>query len=184
MKNLFLHHLGIGLLIYFTFAGLLPQQKATTLTKEYFTVSGRMETSGAYCGGANPGREIIEKIRAKRPLVNYKLYLRAGKTNDLNAPIIDSTVTDEAGRFAFRVPAGSYVLLSKDQVDRARIRACLHHEYIEITDFDCLEAWWQNGLAQVDVYEHSVDDLHFYLRKLCFLPLGVPCIFYTGPLPP
>ncbi|MEL7220695.1 MAG: carboxypeptidase-like regulatory domain-containing protein, partial [Bacteroidota bacterium] len=181
IQNLFYHHLSMSFLICMIFTGIFfPKNASPGAEQTYYTISGKIEFFERRCVGIVTVFDTGSKHPDKKPLAGYKLYLREGNTNHLNAPIIASTITNDAGQFFFRVPAGNYVLLSEDQVDRARIRACLHDKDIKIKRFDCLEAWWQKGLAQVNVDDQSPDDLYFHWYKDCYLPLAVPCIEYTG----
>ena len=146
-------------------------------------ISGKIEMTGGYCGGAPPPKELLERARQKRPLADYKLYIIEGSENTRHATIIDSTVTDSNGIFEFYLPAGEYVLLSPHQKDRAIFRNNLHNDYIAIKDLDCLEEWWQKGLMKLIVRDQPIDNIYFHFQKPCFLPAGVPCLVYTGPLP-
>lgn len=151
---------------------------------QYFSIRGKVETSGYYCGGAPPPRRVIENAKRIRPYVDYKIYVIEGKRNKRGAVIIDSTMTNVDGHFRLNLLPGEYVLLSSDQIDRELIKMCLNNEDIEITDFDCLEEWWQKGLRRLVVKDMPQNDVNFHIQKQCFLPAGVPCLHYVGAMPP
>lgn len=147
-------------------------------------VTGIVEFTGRYCGGANPPKEILENARKKRPYSDYQLYVKAGKFNNLDAPIIDSTRTDAEGRFDFNLPPGEYVVLSAYHLNKDIFRNWKEDKYIGISDWACLEEWWKKGLIQLKVENRPLGNLYLHFQKQCFLPIGVPCLVYKGPFPP
>ncbi len=149
-------------------------------SRSFLTLSGKVTFSQEYCGGAAPSEELLQAIRKPKPYVNFKIYVREGVENSLHARIIDSVLTDKDGRFSFTLPPGKYVLLSEYHKDRKIFKPLPNRR---ISDKKCLEEWWRSGLASLDL-QMSVDTLHFHIHKRCFLPEGVPCLFYTGPMPP
>ena len=173
----------------YLFAGLLLAACAGTEVKtssenKPLMVSGKIETSESYCGGAAPPEELLQELQRKKPNSGYKLYIKEGKVNDLKAPIIDSVLTNKDGEFMFNLLPGEYVLLSSNHLNRAVFTRFQDDKYIRINDMDCLETWWQNGMAKLKLDNQPTDTIYFHLKKECFLPLGIPCLAYNGPVPP
>ena len=188
MKSVFFAH------IPFLIAALMLVPKPTNLPGEQgssepsdekkMLVTGVIEFTGRYCGGANPPKMILENARKKRPLTDYKLYVKAGKLNRPAAPIIDSSITNAEGRFEFNLPPGEYVVLTEFHLNKDIFRNWSNDRYIGVSDWRCLEEWWQKGLTRIKVDNRPLDNLYLHFQKQCFLPIGVPCLEYTGPLPP
>ncbi len=184
MKIIYHANIGILLATFLMFADAFTTMPDPVEDYSKYTVSGQIEYTGRYCGGAPPPQRLLENIRKKKPRAGFKLYIRAGNMNDSRAPIIDSTMTDEHGRFIFHLPPGDYVLLSSYHKNREIFTTWRNDDYIRISDRNCLEKWWRDGLAKFSVRNQPVDDIYLHFQKQCFLPLGVPCLVYKGPFPP
>ena len=150
----------------------------------YYTVSGLIEKTGVYCGGAAPPEELLRKLRQKKPLAGYMLYIRKGNTNAQESAVIDSTTTRTDGTFEFQLPPGEYVLLARHHKHKTILQTWQDDKNIKITDQECLEKWWENGLTKLNVRDHAINTINFHFQEKCFLPLGVPCLDYVGTLPP
>lgn len=188
MKIVYNAHIGILLAAFFMIANPCTKNIDASVenasTAKSVTIKGKVEFTGRYCGGAAPPESLLENIRKKKPRAGYKLYVRPGKVNDQSASIIDSTDTDENGRFAFNLAPGEYVLLSVYHKNKDIFKTWKNDDYIGISDRDCLEDWWSNGLTSFTLGNQPVEDLYLHFQKQCFLPLGVPCLIYKGPYPP
>jgi len=182
---LFNTHIGIYVLSCLLFSNFLNSEanraELNSLDTTQYTISGKIEKTIFHCGGAKRIERIDQEWRKKVPVSGYKLYIKKGKSNDRNAPIIDSTLTNADGIFEFILPSGEYILLSPDHINRDIIKTCLNSDFIKITNFDCLEEWWQGGLAKIVVEDQPISKIYLHFNQKCSLPLGVPCLIYTGP---
>ena len=187
MKTKLFSPFGLLLAMFMVATGSLPTTVTPTAKNTFdttlYAVSGKMEMTGTYCGGAAPSQHILDRLKQKKPLTGYQLYIRKGNINQPNAPIIADATTDENGTFTFHLPPGEYLLLSAEQLDKKSIRSWYENEDIVIKDPKCLEQWWQDGLTKITVKNRPVEDIYLHFRKQCSLPLGVPCLFYQGPKP-
>ena len=101
--NVFFTSFIIGLL-----ASIPTEEKKLTQT-----ISGTITTSGSYCGGVAPSKEILQKAQAKRPVGGFMVYVKKGTKNNLLSCIVDSTRTDSNGNYSFDLKPGKYILLQK-----------------------------------------------------------------------
>jgi hypothetical protein len=145
-------------------------------------VTGQVLHTRAYCGGAAPSEEMMERYRTPLPLPGLTLYLRSGRTNITTRAILDSTTTDAEGRFTFNLPAGEYCIITK-----ARIKPPSPADYdrsmYEIVD-DCVEELIVVCDATFSVADQDVEGLGLQLHKECFKEDFNPCVRYIGPMPP
>ena len=147
-----------------------------------FTVTGKVTHSSSYCGGMAPTPEMQARYRKRNPYAGFKLYFRLGSRNDFTYPIVDSVMTDTAGRFAVTLPHGEYTILRKEQLDTNVVLAYENSKYVRINK-DCMRKWVDEGLRTVKVFNYT-DSVDFHFSKPCFLPEGIPCLNYVGPYPP
>lgn len=145
-------------------------------------MEGKVTLSENYCGGARISDEELIAITKTKPYVNYTVYIRKGESNSLEAPIIDSVKTDFEGKFRIELPKGKYVLLSKHQIN-TDILGIEKKMKAKITDLDCIKKWWGKGLAEIEMVDRAVS-VNFHIQRRCYLPEGVPCLKYTGPIHP
>lgn len=148
-----------------------------------YTVSGTVTYSGSYCGGASPTWEMEEAAARVKPYSGKWLYIKQGDTNLLETPVIDSVVTDAEGRFSINLPPGEYCMVATEQCDREIFSRYRDTRGYARADSVCMEKWWGSCLRQFTVAEAEVKgvDIHYY--KACYLPLGIPCLQYSGPIP-
>jgi hypothetical protein len=149
-------------------------------------LSGELWTQGQYCGGAEPTTEIEAEARQPQPAVGTWIYVRKGKRNNLSRPIVDSCKVDGGGWFAFCLKKGNYVLLLPAQRDSSiAMMSRKNGSGIRISDEACYREWLAKGWKQVSIQKGQGYALvRQTLRRDCFLPLGLECAYYDGPLPP
>src|SRR5687767_12559298 len=56
-------------------------KKANPNAKKSFTVSGKVEHTYSYCGGARPSPEMLAEYQTPKPFGGKKFYVRKGKVN-------------------------------------------------------------------------------------------------------
>lgn len=91
-------------------------------------------------------------------------------------------MSDTSGVFRFHVEPGNYVILSA-QMLAPNVASKYESNYVK-SDPEYLINWYKNGLAHIPIQDSSVTNLHFHFSERCFLPIGIPCLHYTGPMPP
>ena len=175
-----------GLMITFpaackTCAGSKPKAHGITKAKAYL-VSGTVQQRRPYCGGARPSAEMERAVAAPRPYPGKRFYLRSGIVNSLSIPVVASFVTDSNGFFSIALPAGTYAVIVEEQ-----LRATSSQDYAALYqkgDEKCLQEWWQKPYYQLIVKDADVEHLNFVFARKCFVNTDVPCINYSGPMPP
>ena len=169
----FLTYLIIGFL-----ASSSAEEKKVTLT-----ITGSITTSGSYCGGVAPSKEMLQDAQAERPMSGFTVYVKKGTENNLLSYIVDSTCTDSKGNYSFDLRPGKYVLLQKEQLNKDVYKTYEASKWLQ-ADVDCMKLWWEKGLSTIAVEKENIDSLNFHFQKRCFIPLGIPCLSYSGPYPP
>jgi hypothetical protein len=149
----------------------------------YYTVSGSVNLTGSYCGGAAPSEEILEGIRKPSPYIGKVFYVRKGKTNDLKQPIVLKFKTDSLGKFSFKLPVGVYCIIQEEQ--KASFSKINYPKTGNISvDKTCLLDWWKKPYSILEIKDKSITELEFKFEKRCFIPGDVPCLTFNGPFPP
>ena len=171
--NVFFTYLIVGLLA----SSPIEEKKLTQ------TISGTITTSGIYCGGVAPSEEMLQNAQAKRPMSGFMVYVKKGTENKLMSSIVDSARTDSNGNYSFDLKPGEYVLLQKEQLNEDVYKTYEASKWIQ-ADTDCMKLWWKKGLSTITVENQNIDGLNFHFQKRCFVPLGIPCLRYSGPYPP
>lgn len=154
--------------------------------KEYI-VKAEIKYIAPYCGGAAPTEEMIQKIKAPRPLPNKKLYIKKGKVNDISSVVVDSVVTDSSGFFIYFLPNGEYLVIDEDKKDKRKYDLLLKRyskqsQSNTSIDKNCLDKWFRTPDFTFTVNSHNQEIQHTYTGKCSWN--STPCTLYTGPLPP
>ena len=153
-------------------------------TPTLYSVQGTLTQSSSYCGGVHPTEEEEMEYKRPRPM-NTWLYVRSGKTNRQDSPIIDSAKTDQFGKYSFELPPGDYVIIMPEQRTKesiARYRD-MENDFLEVDEL-CLLGWWKSGLFQISIIDSAITGLNHNFHSRCFVPVAVPCMSYSGPYPP
>lgn len=148
--------------------------------------------TAAYCGGADPGPEGMPRPHPW----SGRMYIRRAEPdstgrfalNDPGAPVLDSIRMNSEGDGWLRLPAGTYLILDRDRVDRAEHDRLLRDHrkgalYTEPIDKACMDRWLRGPFPL-----HTItagDTLHMPLPLHGQCPwYSTPCVGYHGPLPP
>jgi hypothetical protein len=171
-----------SLLLLLGFTNCSTAQK-THKAKQY-AVHGTITQTRSYCGGARPSDEMLEKLNTPRPLPGIKLYVRSGNTNQLKKRIQRTIVADSAGNFVIHLPPGTYCIIQEEQIKKLNPESYRKKqtEYLKL-DENCLNKWWSDCLLTFEVKAEDKKGLNINFNTPCFTN-GVPCLNYTGPMPP
>lgn len=152
-------------------------------TNPLYVVSGKIMQTSQYCGGARPSEEMLKSYETPRPYISKVLYIKAGVTNNPKEKVVLKFKSDSSGKFSFQLKPGTYCILQEEQV-----KAFNSKDYISSNtysyDLACIKAWWKKPLKVITVKDASVKNLRFDFFKACFMQSDMPCITYTGPMPP
>ena len=148
-----------------------------------FNVSGKVTHTSAYCGGAAPTEEMMNEYRKDKPYAGKIFYVRKGNTNTLKAKIILSFKADADGKFSFQLPPGIYSIIQEPQVKEMNMKNYNKKGSLQ-ADASCLKNWWLKPYYILEIKDKDVTGLHFKFHHPCFVSDDIPCIRYTGPMPP
>ena len=157
---------------------------ADPASQKRYSAQGVLTQTSSYCGGVHPTWEEEMEYQKARPF-NTWLYVRQGKINKEDSPILDSVKTDGTGKFTFFLSPGEYVILTPEQRTKEVLSRYKKMESNDlIVDDLCLNGWWKAGLFQIVVNDSSITGLDYNFHYRCFVTVAMPCMSYTGPYPP
>ena len=93
-----------------------------------------------YCGGANPGEEILKKSTEKKIALGQVFYIIRGNTNTSYHIIIDSFKVDGSGKNCVSLKPGTYSLINEFSYKKLVINDAVY-------DRECLKKLWSTPLA-------------------------------------
>ena len=105
-----------------------------------YLISGTVEKTTAYCGGAKPSQDLLNKLAKPSSYANKKFYIRTGKVNSMAAKIVKNFTTDSAGVFSIRLKPGIYSIIVEEQLHP--IKPDEYANQNQEVDVKCLEEWW------------------------------------------
>lgn len=154
----------------------------STKKQRTYIVSGTVQQTFSYCGGARPSQAMLDKLAMPKTYPDKKFYVRKGNANNSNAKIVTTFITDSAGGFSIRLKPGIYSIIVEEQLHPIK-----PNEYInenQQMDSKCLDEWWAKPYYLLEVKNKNINDLNFVFHHRCFISNDIPCITYQGPLPP
>jgi hypothetical protein len=140
------------------------------------TMQVKATTTSSFCGGAQPTEEIMERMRAPRPINETKFYIIKGAINKSNRKIIDSFTTSPLGEANIRLLAGTFSIIEAKQIlSFTPLKDSQHQTW----NNECLLEKWQTPLITFKAKRNKL--ISFNIHKPC--SFSMPCGKYTGPLP-
>jgi hypothetical protein len=152
-----------------------------------YQISGTVTYTSNYCGGARPSETLLQQLAIPTPYPGKQIHFRKGNSNDLSSLIIKTIVTDSLGKFTLQLEPGKYCIIDDYRKDRSFVDSMLHQaddSYLKVQDPQCINDWLSTCLYSLTVKDQNLMDIQINIHRECFRPEGVPCINYTGPLPP
>lgn len=147
-----------------------------------YTISGKVQQVSPYCGGARPSQEMLDRLAIPVDYPGKKFYVRRGKINTINTKIVSSFISGKEGEFSIQLEPGTYSIILEEQLNE--IKAEDYVKQYQQVDTQCLKEWWIQPYYLLEVKEKTITDLNFVFQHRCFISVDLPCITYTGPLPP
>lgn len=151
----------------------------------------RCTRTAPYCGGAEPDPRDLPRPRpcTERMFLRPAIPDTSGRSalNDLRIAPID-TIRFIQGVSVIHPPAGDYLLLDEDRVDDHRYRQLLRdhrtpRSHSEAVDTACLRSWLHGPFGVISVRGGDTTEVSLDLHDQCPW-FSVPCVPYSGPLPP
>ncbi len=157
-------------------------------SKKEALVEFHISKKGVYCGGARPSDQMLLELEKTSPLASTQFYIKAGTVNDPSAPAVCSSITDEEGLAFVNLKPGDYLLVFDDKQDWTQY-ARWKEEYAKAKppygeiDTLCLRRWMQTPELVFHVEADSSHIVEIVRPDKCFWN-NIPCIEYTGSIPP
>ncbi len=147
-----------------------------------FIISGKVSQISAYCGGAKPTQEMLDRLAVPTAYPNKKFYIRKGKVNTLKSKSVTSFTTDSTGAFSISLAPGIHSIIVEEQLNEIKPNDFVNKN--QRVDEKCLNDWWSKPYYLLEIKNKNIVELNFVFHHQCFITNDIPCIYYTGPLPP
>jgi len=147
------------------------------------TVTGKLMQTNSYCGGAAPTPEIMEGYEKEFPYSGKVFYVRKGKVNSTKAEVIASFTTNANGEFSFQVTPGTYSIIQSKQLKALKAADFKSAKATQV-DKKCMKEWWVKPYYLLEVEANDIIIPNWSIHHPCFVSGDIPCISYTGPMPP
>ncbi|MCC5922187.1 MAG: hypothetical protein JJT77_00260 [Crocinitomicaceae bacterium] len=156
-------------------------------TEDLVPLQITLTTSKAYCGGAKPTPEILEKHQQKTIFSFAKIIIHEGDKNLWQSPNPMVFQADSQGVITTRLKEGTYAIVfeyKKDTLIFEKLKLDILNN-VQLTGFkeDCLIRYFDQPDAIFEVKKGSVEN--FEINKV--IPCSwntYPCARYIGNLPP
>lgn len=142
-------------------------------------VSGYITQTSSYCGGARPSEEMLEEYGKPKPYPGKTLYISKSGSRE----VFSRFVSNDSGYFSLSLPAGSYRVWQDEQLRPFKPGQESENKMI-VADTSCLRRWWNTPLGEFELESESVNLKSINFHRPCFVSGDVPCMSYTGPMPP
>lgn len=139
----------------------------------------RATYTGSYCGGMAPTDEMLENARQQRPYPNKVFIIEADDERKKQYTV----TTDQEGIARVALPYGSYRIKSDIHFNEKLLEELKANKNYHVWNEACIQKWQQDGYSSF-VYDEPKTSVQFNIHRECFLPEGMPCIGYAGPMPP
>lgn len=163
--------------------GIFSQTKTGGVKPVRVTVKGKLTQTSPYCGGARPSEEVLKEAATPKPYANKVFYVRKGKTNSKKAEVITSFTTDVNGEYSFQITPGTYSIIQEKQLKALTSADLRSSEDIKV-DTTCMKKWWAKPFYLLVVKTENIVIPDWNIHHKCFVEGDIPCMSYTGPMPP
>ncbi len=179
-----------NLIIVFTFLFSLScsaQKSGSTKTGGVkplrVTVTGKLMQTQSYCGGIQPNQETLDDLQKPTPYAGKVFYVRKGKVNSTKTEVITSFTVDAKGEFSFQITPGTYSIIQAKQLKLLTRTDLKSTETIQV-DAKCMKEWWVKPYYLLEVKTSNITIPDWSIHHPCFVLGDIPCVSYTGPMPP
>jgi hypothetical protein len=141
-----------------------------------YKITIKITETESFCGGMQPTEEMLQDLRAPKPMLNTSFYLVKGIMNKKGIKVIKKLETNNKGIIKLNLSKGNYAILSESQVKEFIPKK--NDEY-HIWDNACLEKLWKTPLLILRVKKSFQTKAN--VHKPC--SYNQDCLTYKGPLP-
>lgn len=151
-------------------------------------VGGTIMQTTSFCGGAEMSAEELAELTKARPLKGKKCFVRKGNRNNLKGAVVASFLSDSAGNFMIYLPPGEYCVIDSRKYDKNYVTGLSKKykkssDFYEAADLECLKKWLAIPDLVFTVKKGEPNKITVTYHAPCPWE-GLPCVRYTGPLPP
>ncbi|MBI3509953.1 MAG: prealbumin-like fold domain-containing protein [Bacteroidetes bacterium] len=140
------------------------------------SVSGILLVKSDYCGGARPSDDLLNA--PAQPTAGIKLYVKTGSSNSDKCSIVDSVISDTAGKFQIDLAPGNYCFVEAWKKEKY---STPKNDQNSTYDTACYRKRYEECDYSIELNK-PVGDAQIILQHHC--PWTTPCVSYFGPLPP
>ncbi|WOK06903.1 hypothetical protein [Imperialibacter roseus] len=150
-------------------------------------VTGTVFETQSYCGGAAPSEDRLAQMKIPKPLAGKVIYIKSGKANDPEAPVVAEVTADERGEFSVNLEPGFYVMVDEKRVDKASYNYMMSNfaektENYTAVDKACLDKWVAEANLVFEVSAEANEPLSVTFHKPCSWN-SFPCVTFIGERP-
>lgn len=163
--------------------------KSTDKGNPSFDVVIHLTQTSSYCGGAAPPQEMLDALATPQALSGKEVFLRKGMINNPeDTAFLLQKISDEKGDVHFQIQEGNYYLVFANKKDHTHTDELLEKYKSPIGDYSsidkaCLKKWLENPELIIPVGIDLSREYTLNVHTPCFWN-EIPCIDYTGPMPP
>jgi hypothetical protein len=141
-----------------------------------YKITIKITETESFCGGMQPTEEMLQDLRAPKPMLNTSFYLVKGIMNKKGIKVMKKLETDSKGIIKLNLTKGNYAILSESQIKEFIPKK--NDEY-HIWDNACLAKLWKTPLLILRVKKSFQTKAN--VHKPC--SYSQDCLTYRGPLP-
>ncbi len=170
------------LFFLFSIVAIVMSWKCTPLNKIpniKYHVSGTIMQTQSYCGGAQPTKEILDKLNTATGIANTRLFIRKNAVNSVDIEIVDSIISDTNGNFSIDLAPGTYCLVESWKAKRFSPPSDNQNQKIDTV---CLKNLYNLCDYELKISDKNIENLKIVFHRNCIN--NQPCITYSGPVPP
>ncbi len=166
----------------------IPLMFAFTYLGKKEQVTGTILQTTSFCGGAEMSAEELAELTKARPLKGKKCFVRKGNKNNIKGAVVASFMSDSSGNFMIYLPPGEYCVVDSRKYDKTYVASLAKKykkssDFYEAADLGCLKNWLTTPDLVFTVKNGGSNNITVTYHAPCPWE-GLPCVRYTGPLPP
>ena len=152
----------------------------TFAQKNTYQVQLHLTQTSDYCGGAKPPEEILQQLNTPKPFPNKQVVIKEGfknKNGELIGKITKVATSDSLGNIVVALRKGrTYFIIDGDKKIMPVNTAQSHYDSL------CWKKHSNTPDYVLSLKSKPITVKAINFKKYC--PWKMPCVNYTGPLPP
>ena len=103
--------------------------------------------------------------------------------NSTKGEVITSFTIDAKGEFSFQITPGTYSIIQAKQLKALKASDFVSTESLQV-DAKCMKEWWVKPYYLLEVKTSNIVIPNWSIHHPCFVSGDIPCVSYTGQMPP